>query len=477
MSNKKKKTSGERKPNWKEYTATVEDIQNFLMDRIVLRHNVITKRVEYRAPLSSSVANEGFAPLGGAAATPVAALKPPVAPVAPEGDTIASWSIEAPSGAVGGAWQPICDRVVNSLWAELSATKMVRVQDMYRVIESDFVPDFHPFKFYLERLPKWDGGNHILAMSLSVNVKGDVKEQMLFAEYLTKWLVGMVAGWVDDSVVNNVILVLIGEQGSYKTTWFNHLLPPELSSYFYTKTNANRMGRDDLLTLAQYGLVCCEELDTMRPAELNQLKAAVTMPSIDERAAYAHFHEHRKHIASFCGTGNNAQFLSDPTGNRRWLPFEVENITSPREVPFDYDGIYSQAYALYKQGFRFWFSREEIVRLSGHNAAFETPQIERELISERFRLPHEGETGEFVTATYILQSISGNLVQKLNANKVGRAMTDLGFQRMRSHGERGYIVVAYSADEIKARQRMKACDAKPEDGRTDDAFDANDAAF
>ena len=120
-------------------------------------------------------------------------------------------------------------------------------------------------------------------MSVSVSVKGDVEEQMLFAEYLTKWLVGMVAGWVDDSVVNNVILVLIGEQGSYKTTWFNYLLPPELRHYFYTKTNASRMGRDDLLTLAQYGLVCCEELDTMRPSELNQLKAAVTMPSIDEQ--------------------------------------------------------------------------------------------------------------------------------------------------------------------------------------------------
>ena len=37
------------------------------------------------AALKSSVANEGFAPLGGAAATPVAALKTPVAPVASEG--------------------------------------------------------------------------------------------------------------------------------------------------------------------------------------------------------------------------------------------------------------------------------------------------------------------------------------------------------------------------------------------------------
>ena len=53
----------------------------------------------------------------------------------------------------------------------------------------------------------------------------------------------MVAGWIDETVVNNVILVLIGEQGSYKTTWFNNLLPPELSGYFYTKTNANKMGR------------------------------------------------------------------------------------------------------------------------------------------------------------------------------------------------------------------------------------------
>ena len=271
MSKKKKtETSGERKPNWKEYMATVEDIQNFLMDRILLRHNVITGRVEYRA-LDSMTPSGGDRGLNGGMFCACSDPQPP---------------------NLGGLWQPICDRIVNSLWAELSATKVVRVQDMYRVIESDFVPEFHPFRFYLEHLPPWDGQNHILAMSVSVSVKGDVEEQMLFAEYLTKWLVGMVAGWVDDSVVNNVILVLIGEQGSYKTTWFNYLLPPELSNYFYTKTNAQRMGRDDLLTLAQYGLVCCEELDTMRPSELNQLKAAVTMPSIDEQRIVERQNQH-----------------------------------------------------------------------------------------------------------------------------------------------------------------------------------------
>ena len=396
--------------------ATVEDIQNFIMDRVLLRHNVITRRVEYRIP--SDYEHEGT------------------------------------------DWQPISDRVVNSLWSELSATKVVRAQDIYRVLESDFVPEYNPFTFYLDHLPPWNGEDYILAMSVSVNVKGDVNVQMRFAEYLKKWLVGMVAGWVDPAVVNNVILVLIGEQGSYKTTWFNHILPPELRSYFYTKTNANRMGRDDLLTLAQYGLVCCEELDTMRPSELNQLKAAVTMRSIDERAAYAHYHEHRQHIASFCGTGNNVQFHSDPTGNRRWLPFEVESIDPPQDNPLDYEGIYAQAYALYQQGFRYWFSREEIARLSEHNRQYETPRLEYELASLYFAHPTGTRSGEFISVARAMQIVSANISQKLSAVYLGRALGELGFQRVKYNGVRGYVVVCRDGNEMKAVQQSMAMQAE-----------------
>lgn len=396
-----------------------EDIKAFLMDNIILRHNIITQRVEYRIP--SSYETDGT------------------------------------------DWQPITDRIVNSLWAELSKEKKVRIQDIYHVIESDFVPNYHPFLYYLEHLPKWDGQDHILSMSVSVTVKGATEEQMLFADYLKKWLVGMVAGWIDPKVVNNVILVLIGEQGSYKTTWFNYLLPPELSNYFYTKTNANRMGRDDLLTLAQYGLVCCEELDTMKPAELNQLKATVTMPSIDERAAYAHFHEHRKHIASFCGTGNNIQFLSDPTGNRRWLPFEVESIESPREHPFDYTGIYSQAYALYQQGFRYWFNREEILKLSEHNKQFEAPRLEQELVQQYFRKPVGKEPGEFISIALALQIVGLGITQKISSVLLGRAFAELGFERKTSRNVRGYIAIRRSAEEMRALRSAMA----QETGHTD----------
>ncbi len=428
----KRKKSGtnekrERKPNYKEYRASVDDIQTFLLGKIMLRHNVITRRVEYCFP-SDSI-------------------------------------------GVSAEWQPISDRVVNSLWKELSLTKEVSASDIYRVLDSDFVGDYHPFRFYLEHLKKWDGeSDYILPLSMSVKVRGDTDDQLYFYHCLKKWLVAMVASWVNPWVVNNVILVLIGEQGSYKTTWFQYLLPPELRQYFYTKTNANRMSRDDLITLSEFGLVCCEELDTMRPSELNQLKAAVTMPAVNERAAYAHYAERREHIASFCGTGNNIQFLSDPTGNRRWLPFEVEYITSPREVPFEYEGIFAQAYALYKQGFQYWFGQTDIQQLSRHNRHFETPSLETELIQLYFRKPRDGEPGEFMPVSLAIQIVGVGITQKLSTVMLGRAFIEQGFERKTYRNTRGYVVVRRSAEEMRSLRSMMAVAGENTDTDDTDVF-------
>ena len=428
-------------------TASVEEIKSFLDGHIKLRYNEITTRIEYL----EEDANKD----------------------------VPSQLITNHSQLITNNWFPISDRIVNSLWTEMSQVTRVVKQDIYTIIESDYVPLFNPFKAYFANLPTkrqpsknpdegFDAPStlehscSIRELATTVRVKGGEQEQMLWYRYLKKWLVSMVASWLSDDAVNNVILVLIGEQGAFKTTWFNYLLPPELRRYFYTKTNANRMSKDDLLTLAQYGLVCCEELDTMRPAELNQLKAVVTMPCIDERAAYAHFHEHRKHIASFCGTGNNPQFLSDPTGNRRWLPFEVESIISPRDNPFDYDAIYAEAYTLYKCGFRYWFEKDEIQELNRHNRKFETPRLEQELVDLYFRRPGPEEVGEFMSVARALQIISAGISQKLSAVYIGRAFSELGFKRVRTKRSRGFIVVCRTGEEMKAYQLRQGLDAEPD---------------
>jgi len=414
------KEKKEHKQNWKEYTATVEDIEQFLRDNIFLRHNVITGRVECRIP---------------------------------KRDCFAEFWAE---GLTSNQWQLISDRIENMLWRTLSKEKKVRADDIHRVINSDFAESYNPFAYYLEHLPPWDGLDHILAMSTSVTVKGTTADQLLFADCLKKWLVWMVAGWLDPQVVNHVILVLIGRQGSYKTTWFNYLLPPPLQQYFRIKTNSSRMTKDDLIVLSEYGLVCCEELDTMRPSELNQLKAAVTMQSVDERRPYDRYTEHRPHIASFCGTGNNIHFLSDSTGNRRWMPFEVESIESPREHPFDYEGIYSQAYALYQQGFRYWFTDNESQKMQEHNQQFETIHSELELVDLCFRKPTEDEPRQVISATMALQMVGGNIANTLSKEKIGQAFTKLGFEYKRSASQRGYIAVLRTSVERDAYRRKLA---------------------
>ena len=423
----------EHKEPWQAKYATPAEIQQMVSRRVLLRYNEVRHRAEVHWLSQGPVIRE---------------------------DEQGLLTIFGGDGGVTDGYENLTDRDVNTLWRELCCEKPVVKQHLQNVIESDYVPKYHPFRYYLEHLPPWtpEQGDAIMGLSLTVNVRGDADEQILFYEYLRKWLVAMVASWADAKVVNNVMLVLIGEQGSYKTTWFSHLLPPQLRDYFYTKTNAGLVSKDDLLTLAEYGLVCWEELDTMVPKELNKLKAAMTMPAINERAAYERYHENRPHLASFCGTGNNLQFLSDTTGTRRWLPFEVESIESPLSQPFDHDAIFAQAYALYRQGFRYWFDRPEIERLQRHNEAFEVPKKEQELVDIYFRKPVDGELGEFMPVSRALQIIGGNITRELSDRKIGRAFMDLGFRFKRTNTSRGYVVVQRSAVEIKERLHLQASD-------------------
>ena len=406
-SKRKRKEAKEHKANWHEYVATIEDIEQFLDERVMLRRNVVTGLVE----------------------------------ASPD-------------------WLPVSDFLLNSWWKELRRTKLVSLADVDHVVNSDYAPEYHPFRFYLEHLPPWNGEDYILGMSVGVTVKGGPEDQYKFYEFLRKWLVGMVAAWVDETAVNHEILVLVGRQGAYKTTWFSYLLPPELRRYFRIKTNAGRMNKDDLLALTRYGLVCCEELDTMNATAMNQLKSAMTMPAVDERPVYGRHHEHRPHIASFCGTGNNTQFLNDPTGTRRWLPFEVESIDSPREHPFDYEGIYAQAYALYNEGFQYWLSPAETEWLEQHNSTFETPKSEIDMVNWFFRKPMDNEMGEFMPVSVAMQIIAGNTAQIFTLEGLGRAFSKLGFRKKSDGEQRGYIVVRRSGAEIDERKHLLAV---PED--------------
>ena len=352
----------------------------------------------------------------------------------------------------GETYADLTDRHVNSYWREMCKTVMnVRLSDMHAMLASDLVEQYNPFECYLKSLPAWDGTSDPIG-DLAAQVHVTVGAE-LFPGFFRKWLVAMVASLLHPEVVNHEILVLIGRQGIYKTTWLNNLLPPELRRYFYLKSNSRHINKDDLLTLSEFAIVCLEELDELDGRELNQLKALTTMRSINERAAYAHYKEVRTHIASYCGTGNNIHFLTDLTGNRRWMPFEVEGIDNPYTHPLDYKAIYAQAYALVQQGFAYWLDDEELRKLNEHNRYFEVPCLERELILTYYQRPLEGEECVFLTSAQILARINAGLRHPLSTTKVGTVMRQEGFQSMRVGGKRGYRVVELSGEQIELRKR------------------------
>ena len=382
--------------------ATPKEIRAFLDGRIYLRRNIVKGRPEYRNP-----------------------------------------------GEPPDRWRLLDNTKLNTLYSDLRDERRVSKEDMVSTINSEHYPAFHPFQDYLDRLPPWDGQtDHIIGLAMSVMVKGSVEKQMLFVEYLRKWLVGMVAGWIDEREVNSAMLIFIGKQGKFKTTWFNYILPPELQQYFCTKVDSGRMDKDDRLKLSQYGLICCDELDAMNSSEMNKLKTIMTMRFTDDRAPFDRYPEQRKHIASYCGTGNDIIFLNDKTGTRRFLPFEIDRIDDPRTHPFDYENVYSQAYALYRQDFRYYFSEAEEEVLKEHNQRFETPKPEEDLIDYYFRKPSGAEVGEMLPPTVAAQIVSTPAV-RVASDAMARALSNMGFEGTPN----GYRVVRRTDEE----RRQRAC--------------------
>ena len=98
---------------------------------------------------------------------------------------------------------------------------------------------------------------------------------------------------------------------------------------------------------------------------------------------------------------------------------------------------------------------------------FETPKLEYELASLYFRRPSGAEPGMFMSVARAMQIVSANISQKLSPVHLGRALGELGFQRVKYNGVRGYVVVCRSGDEIHAVQQSMAMQAEKESGSVD----------
>ena len=392
-------------------------------------------------------------------------------------------------------WREMSKHDINSIvcHAAQEYDQNITSREVLTALQSDLIPDVHPLREYIQSLKPYtnDQPDWIDMVARQVRVKNNDNINNLRGNQLPaapeennstpscttlhnttpsadalwricfkKWFVAMVASWMNDEVVNHQVLVLIGRQGIYKTTWLEHLIPPHLRAYACKLANSAELNKDDRLRIAEFGLISLDEIDSMNTRELNQLKSVITATDVNERAAYGYTKERRIRLASFCASGNRRDFLTDITGNRRWLPFEVESIQNPFFTTLPYERMYAQAWALANDPtFCYWFELDEIEVLEEHNKHFRDESNEEQLLPILFDVPAEGK-GEFMTTAQISERLVtyGNIKKPMALSRLGMVLGTVGYKaispRINGTRTRGWIVYQRNRDEIETMKRL-----------------------
>jgi len=210
---------------------------------------------------------------------------------------------------------------------------------------------YHPVKQYFSGLNQTTGAIEALYNSFKTNDNG------MFKIYLKKFLVGSVAKVFEG--VMNPVLVFDGPQGVGKSFFARWVCA--LSDRFYTGP-INPEKNDDLIMLIENWVWEIAELgSTTRKADREALKAFVGVEGfVKVRPPYARKPIKKPPMASFIGTINNeAGFLTDPTGNRRFHVITIKELdwTYTERIPVN--DVWAEAYHLYKTGFDYNLTSDE----------------------------------------------------------------------------------------------------------------------
>ena len=311
-------------------------------------------------------------------------------------------------------------------------------KDVSRLLLSQQIADFHPFTQYVDSLPEWDGMDRVTELAKRVS------NASLWINGFHRWMLGMVAQWMglEGQCANAVAPLLVStEQGRCKSTFCSILLPEELQSFYIDKFDITSVsGCEQKLSL--FGLINMDEFDRYSFRNMATLKNLMQLKKLTFRKSHRAYYSQLPRIASFIGTSNQKELLSDTTGSRRFLCVEVKkkiDCTLP-----DYPQLYAQLKSELLAGERYWFSSEEEKEIQANNQAFYKHSPEQELFFKCFRIPSAEEEGIRLSSTEIfcrLQKRFPAAFRGRSVSNMGRMLLAMGVERTRTREGSFYRVV------------------------------------
>ena len=340
------------------------------------------------------------------------------------------------------AYRPVDSRVLNSVALNAMSDGVdCWDRDVKRYVESDRVEAYHPFSMYFGNLPSWDGHDRVTELARRISGAD------LWVRSFHRWMLALTAQWTgignEGRRANSVAPILISTaQGLGKSTFCRSLLPEELRPYFtesFDLTNASAAENK----LASYGLINLDEFDRLPASRMPQLKNLMQMEDLRVRRAYRRSAEALPRIASFIGTSNRRDLLTDLSGSRRFICVEV---SAPIDcvTPLDHAQLYAQLVYELRQGERCWFSKEEEAEIQEANRPFYRVTPAEELVNACFRFAEPGEQGACLRSAAemyaVLKKENPAALRECTCTAFSRLLAQLG-RRVHTRTGNGYWVV------------------------------------
>jgi len=334
----------------------------------------------------------------------------------------------------------------NNLYIEARAAgHKTSIAEINIFLWSDYIKKINPLEAYFQKVStQWnetEHGDYIERFSAYVKVP----DQERFTIQFKKWLVRCVACALEDDYFNKQALVFVQyAQHGGKSTLTRYLIPEELKEY---KTENISVDKDSLIALCQNFMIIQDELSTLSRVEINAQKTLMSKTNIKVRHPYDRRPKMDPRRASILGSTNKDEFLTDETGSVRWLCFNVLEIDYRYSNDIDINIVWSQAYHLYKTGFKYEMTAEEIKENERANSLYKTVTMETELIHKYYAPATQESHQDFLTATEITEELIRHTDSKMKINpvEVGKALKMLGFNQgqRRGHGTQRFPVKGY----------------------------------
>ena len=214
---------------------------------------------------------------------------------------------------------------------------------------------FHPMEEWLRGVT-WDGRDYLADLVATVETDNE-----LWPTFLENWLVQVVegvCGWRKKQTASlPYVLVLVGGQGVGKTHWLGQLGAGWMKSEAELHLSS-AAGKDHQLEVLKYPMAELAELDGIfRKSDISHMKAFISRETDSIRAPYARRALVRPRMTCFAGSVNNAEFLTDTTGSRRFWPTQVTAIA--RDFEMSWEGLWAQAFEFWSQDSNYHLTDDE----------------------------------------------------------------------------------------------------------------------